>query len=81
MMAEKSNESTTGENTDSPATSEDIALFEIRAHLGMITAQITHISRFVQSVRDWLELIMWATVGALLGYAVAKILLAIMNGG
>lgn len=81
MMTEKSNESTTGENVDTSATSEDIALFEIRAHLGMITAQLSHVSRFVQSVKDWLELIMWATVGAVLGYAVAKILLAIMNGG
>lgn len=55
------------------------AAFESRAQLGMITAQLTNLNRFATGVRNLAELFWYAIVGALLGFVVGKILLAILS--
>ena len=53
--------------------------FEMRSHLGVITAQLTYLSHFVQSVKSFLELLWWCVVGAVCGYAIGKLMVAIVK--
>lgn len=51
----------------------------ISSQLAWITTQVTHLNKSAQRVKDVLQFIWWCVVAALVGYAVGKLLLMVMN--
>lgn len=51
----------------------------ISSQLAWITTQVTHLNKTAQRVKDGLQFIWWCVVAALVGYAVGKLFLMVLD--